>query len=177
MPSASESVRAVARPMRMLVKLPGPRPTTMPSIAAGSSTSRSTASSRSPARAAWSRRSGVSAQTAPNDVAVSKAKIVFTVDFHLPVRLVDVTERNGRSDLRQPLASVLRPLDERNRAVEVRLEVAPLLGVDPGEPVKVEVCDGNGRVVAVSDRERRARDGLAHTERACRTADERRLPG
>src|SRR5690242_1560860 len=101
----------------MLVKLPGPRPTTIPSIARGSSTSSSTAARRSPARAARPRRPGVTAQTAPNDVAVSKAKI--TVDPHGAVRLVDVTERNHGACLGEPIAAVLGPFDEGDRPVEV----------------------------------------------------------
>jgi len=70
---------------------------------------------------------------------VSKAKIFFTVDAHLPVRLVDVVERNGRARFGQPVAAVLGPLDEGDGAVEVRLEVGPLLRIDAGDAVQVEV--------------------------------------
>src|SRR2546423_61146 len=158
--------------MRMLVKLPGPRPTTIRSIWAGSSTSSSTARRRSPARGVCARRSGVRAQTAPKEVEVSKAKIVVvTVDPHPPVRLVDVNEPNGRARVRQPVAAVLRPLDERHGAVEIWLEVAPLLRVDGGEAVEVEVRHRHGGLVAVADRERRARDRLAPPPRP------RRAPG
>src|SRR4051794_31228050 len=170
-------MRAIAIPMRMLVKLPGPVPTTMPSIEAGSSTSPSTACSRSPALAARARRSGVRAQTAPKDVEVSKAKIVGTVDAHLPMGFVDVGERNLRTRRRKPPAPVLGPFDERDRPVEVRLEICPLLGIDRGDAVEVEVRDGYGGVVAVADREGRAGDGLAHPERPRGAADERRLAG
>src|SRR5581483_5506508 len=41
----------------------------------------------------------------------------------------------------------------------------------------VEVGDGNRRLVAVADRERRARDGDGDAERSACTAHERRLPG
>src|SRR5438445_2785688 len=146
--------------MRMLVKLPGPRPTTIRSISAGSSTSSLTASSRSPAR--W--RRAVSPrfvpQTAPKDVAVSKAKVVFTRDPDPAVGLVDVAEGNDRPRPGEPVAAVLGPLDEGDGAVEVRLEVAPLLGVEAGDAVEVEMRDGCRGAVAVADREGRARDGL-----------------
>src|SRR6478752_3337114 len=176
MPSVSASDRAIASPMRIDVKLPGPRPTTMPSIVAGSSTSSSTATSRSPARAARTRPPGASPQTAPKEVAVSKARIVFTRDLRAAMRLVDVTEGNGRARPREPGGPVLGPFHERDRAVEVGLEVAPRLGVDAVEAVEVEVRDGRRRLVAVPDRERRARDGAGDAERASRAADERRLP-
>src|SRR6185312_10029227 len=172
--SASDSARATARPMRMLVKLPGPRPTTMPSMVAGSSTRRSTATRTSPARSARSRAPVETPQTAPNEVAVSKAKI--TVDPHAPVRLVDVPESNDGARLGQPVPSVLGPFDEGDRAVEVRLEVTPLLGIEPGDPVQVEMRDRRRRLVPVPDRERRARNGPAHTQGARGSSDERRLP-
>src|SRR5579884_4106812 len=161
--------------MRMLVKLPGPRPTTIPSRLVGSATRRSMATRTSPARPARSRSPVEVPQTAPNEVAVSKAKI--TVDPHGAMRLVDVTERNDGTGLGEPVAAVLRPLDERDGPVEVRLEVAPLLGVDPLHAVQVEVGDGRRRVVAVADCEGGARDRAGDTEGARRAADERRLPG
>src|SRR5919201_2098954 len=126
MPSVSESARAVASPIRIDVKLPGPRPTTMPSIAAGSSTTSSTTARTSPARGFEPDAPVETAQTAPNDVAVSKAKIVFTVDADAAVMLVDVSQRHARPRRREPVPRVLRPLDERNPATEVRPEGAPL---------------------------------------------------
>ena len=58
----------------MLVKLPGPRPTTIPLSSVGSSTSSSRSRSTSPARAvATLSPAGATAQTAPKDVAVSNA--------------------------------------------------------------------------------------------------------
>ena len=72
----------------------------------------------------------------------------------------------------------LRPLDERDRPLEVRLEVSPLRGRDALEAVEVEVRDLDAvAVVAVADRVRGARDALAYAERAARAADERRLAG
>src|SRR4051812_46059624 len=152
--------------MRMLVKLPGPRPTTIASMSAGSSTSSSTAARRSPAFARRARRPPVTAATAPKVVAVSKAKIVIGVDGHAAVGLVDVTEGNDRPRFRQPIAPMVGPFDERDRAVEVRLEVTPVGGLQAGEAVQVEVRDGCGSLVAVADRERRARHRLGHAERA-----------
>src|SRR5471032_1910894 len=166
MSSISAIARAIARPIRMLVKLPGPRPTTSASSSRGSGTSASTASSRSPARAALPRAPGVTAQTAPKVVAVSKAKIVVTVDPHATMGLVDVIEGNGRACVREPLPAVLGPFDEGDRAVEVRLEVAPPLLVERGHPVEVEVRNGRRGLVAVADRVRGARDRLSHAERA-----------
>ena len=70
----------------------------------------------------------------------------------------------------------LRPLDEDDRVVEVRLEVAPLGRRDAREAVEVEMGDRDPPAVAVTDRERRARHRLGHAERSARAADERRLP-
>src|SRR4051812_27639934 len=160
----------------MLVKLPGPRPTTIPASSEGSPTSSSTAASRSPAFARRARAPPVTAATAPKVVAVSKAKIVIGVDAHPAGGLVDVTEGNDRPRFRQPFAAVLGPFDEGDRPVEVRLEVAPVGCVQAGEAVEVEVGDGRRSVVAVADRERGARDGVGDAECARRAADERRLP-
>src|SRR5690348_1927875 len=183
MPSASARPRAVARPMRTPVKLPGPVPTTSASIAPGCRPARRTSSSAaaSTSRASVSR----SPTTSPShrsahdvrEVAVSKAKIVLTLDPDPAVRLVDVLERHRGSHRRQPGARVLGPLDEGNRAIEVRLEVAPVLGAEAPDAVEVEVRDGGVPGVAVADRVGRARDGLADAERAARSTDERRLAG
>src|SRR6266536_1820828 len=176
-PSVSARVCAIASPMRMLVKLPGPRPATIPSIARGSSTSSSTIASRSPAFSRDPRPPLVSAQTAPKEVAVSKAKIVCTGDGDAAVRLVDVVEGNADADLRQPGAAVLGPLDEGDRPLEVRLKVAPLGRFDARKPVEVEVGDRRGRLVAVADREGRAGDRLVDAQRARRATDEGGLAG
>src|SRR4051812_33120593 len=98
--------------MRMLVKLPGPRPTTIRSIAAASSTISFTASSRSPARLRRATSPRLVPQTAPKDVAVSKAKVVFTRDPDAAVGLVDVAEGNRHPRPREPVAAVLGPFDE-----------------------------------------------------------------
>src|SRR5262245_40654733 len=77
---------------------------------------------------------------------------------------------------RQHARPRLGPLDECNRVIEVRLEVAPLGGRHALEAVEVEMRDlAAVRVVAVADRVRRARHAFAHTERDARAAYERRL--
>src|SRR5215207_341222 len=183
MPSANARPRAVARPIRRPVKLPGPVPTTRASIWPGSKpTSRASSSAaastafavvtRSPSTAPSRTRAHVA-----TEVAVSKAKIVLILelDRDAAARLVDVLQSHGRPYRRQPRARVLRPLDERNRAIEVRLEVAPLLRLERDHAVEVEVRDGNGCLVAMADRERRAGDRPFDAERAAGAADERGL--
>src|SRR5581483_10577803 len=91
------------------------------------------------------------------------------------MRLVDMTEGNDDARPRQPLPPVLRPFDEDDGVLEVRLQVAPLLGIEPRAAVEVEVRDRHRRLVAVADRERRARDGARDAERPRGAADERRL--
>src|SRR5947207_2678817 len=160
----------------MLVKLPGPRPTTIRSISAGSPTSSLTASSTSPARARRAVSPRLVPQTAPKDVAVSKAKVVITRDPDPAVGLVDVAEGNRHPSPREPVAAVLGPFHEGDGAVEVGLEVTPLFGIEAGDAVQVEVRDGRRGVVSVADRERGAGDGLDDAERPGGAADEGRLP-
>src|SRR6476646_9010390 len=86
------------------------------------------------------------------------------------------THREARS--RQDSLPRLRPLDERDRPVEVRLEISPLRRRDALEPVEVEVGDLDAvAVVAMADRVGRARHALSYPERGARAADEGRLPG
>ena len=119
-------------------------------------------------------------------VAVSKARISilrFLLAAPRPPRRARPSaglRRGARSGPRRAGGSAaepgLRPLDEHDRVVEVRLEVAPLGRGQAAEAVEVEV--GHVRVprVAVADRERRARDRRGDAERAAGAADERRLP-
>src|SRR3954453_22662214 len=88
-----------------------------------------------------------------------------------------MTERNVDARFREPVAAVLRPLDEGDRAIEVRLEVAPFLRVGTGDAVQVEVRDRHARLIAMADREGRAGDGLTDAESPCGTPHERGLPG
>ena len=104
--------------MRIDVKLPGPVPTTSASMSAGSRP----ASRTSESAAASTERASVSRSpaTSPSHtsehavalVAVSKAKIVVTLDPDAPAFLVDVAESDRRAHGRQPAARALGPLDE-----------------------------------------------------------------
>jgi hypothetical protein len=78
---------------------------------------------------------------------------------------------------RQDAGSGLGPLDERDGVVEVRLQVSPFRVRKTREAVQVEMRHRHHSFVPVSDRERRARHGRGHSERATRSPDERRLSG
>src|SRR5439155_18754120 len=85
-------------------------------------------------------------------------------------------EPEGEAGGRQSRLAYLRPLDEHHRVVEVRLEVSPLGGGETAESVEVEVRNvGGAAVVAMTDRERRARDGVLDAQRPAGAADECRL--
>src|SRR4051812_10257427 len=83
---------------------------------------------------------------------------------------------DGDTHRREPGAPVLGPLDKGNRAIEVGLEVAPLLSAEAAHAIEVEVRDRRRGLVAVADRERGARNGRFDAERAARAANEGRLP-
>ena len=86
------------------------------------------------------------------------------------------THREARR--RQDALPRLRPFDERDRPLEVRLEVSPLRNRDALEAVEVEVRYlDTVAVVAVADRVGGARDALADAKRTARAADESRLAG
>ncbi len=70
----------------------------------------------------------------------------------------------------------LGPLDEDDRVLEVRLEIAPLRGRHPLESVEVEVRDDHVPFVAMADREGRAGYVAREPERAASASDESRLP-
>ncbi len=164
--------------MRIDVKLPGPAPTDD----APSSSARPTPAVAQERVASASTERGARARS-PSSVAVAQRALVATAwrcqrrgsvtprASRFGRRLVDDDSRvtRTRAHARRPAAGVLRPLDERDRPFEVGLEVAPLLRVEP-------VRGGRGRgarpatpaVVAVADRERRARDRPGHAERARR---------
>ena len=191
MPSASARPRAVARPILVLVKLPGPVPTTSASRSRGRAEARrrsaSTSSSRVFATEARSPRTSPSSRSAlvATSVAVSKARTstrrffqqrpVCRVDEDAPDVRRDVLEPDMRPWLRQNTGPGLRPLDEHDRVLEVRLEVAPLRRREAAKAVEVEMGDVDRPAVAVADRERRARDTSRDAERAAGPADERRL--
>ena len=75
-------------------------------------------------------------------------------------------ELDARAGGRQRVSPGLGPLDEHHRAVEIRLQIAPLRGREPAEAIEVEVRDVHDARVAVPDRERRARDRVAHADLA-----------
>ena len=77
----------------------------------------------------------------------------------------DMLQQQGDCGRWESSMSCFRPFDERNRTVEVRLDIAPLRVAQPVEPVEVEMCDDRCPVVEVADRERRARHGLVDAER------------
>ena len=89
-------------------------------------------------------------------------------------RCSSVTTATGA---RQRRRAGLGPLDERDRIVEVGLEITPLGGRETHEPVEVEMADVDGAAIPVADRERRARHGLHDPERPAGAPDERRLAG
>lgn len=78
--------------------------------------------------------------------------------------------RRGESSM-----SCFRPFDERDRTVEVRLDIPPLRVAQAAEPVQVEVRDRGRPLVEMADRERGARDGPVDAERAARPPHERGL--
>src|SRR3954453_13752617 len=92
------------------------------------------------------------------------------------MRLVDVPQPHADARRRKRALTRLRPLDERDRVVEVRLEIAPLGGGEALEAVEGEGGEDEGSgCVAVTDREGRARHRIGHAERAAGAADEGRL--
>lgn len=70
----------------------------------------------------------------------------------------------------------LGPFDEHHRVVEVRLDIAPLRRRHSLEAVEIEMRDRDVALIAVGDRERRARDRTVEAERTASAADEGRLP-
>ena len=89
-----------------------------------------------------------------------------------------VVDANGRADHRQGGFPGFRPLDEDDRVVEVRLEVAPLCRGHIPEAVEIEMRHLDPAPgIAVADREGRARHRALHSERAAGSANESRLAG
>src|SRR5436305_11018035 len=168
--------------MRTPVKLPGPRPIASASRSRAAAppcrSSASTSSSSVTARETRSPSTSPSSTSAlvATFVAVSKAT-VSTVDRNRPAAVFSMTQTHRYARGRQHSESCLRPLDERDRPLEIRLEIPPLRSRHALKAIQVEMRDLDAvSVVAVADRERRARDAVVHAERATRTADERRLP-
>src|SRR5438105_6671142 len=87
---------------------------------------------------------------------------------------IHVTQADGNAHRRQAAGGSLRPFDEDDRLLEVRLECRPVRLGEALEAVEVEMADA---VVAVADRVGRARHRPCDPERTSRSADEGRLPG
>src|SRR2546423_906198 len=81
-------------------------------------------------------------------------------------------ERDGHPLRQQPSLRALRPLDEADRVLEVRLEPGPVVGAELLDAVEGEMRDA---VVAMADGVRRARDRALAPQRRAGAADERRL--
>ena len=84
-------------------------------------------------------------------------------------------EQEGNPRHGQSGETCVRPLDESDRVVEVRLEVTPLRSADPDEAVEIEVGDSCCSPVEMPNRKRGARDGLVDAERPAGSPDEGRL--
>ena len=69
------------------------------------------------------------------------------------------------------------PLHERDRTVEIRLEITPLRGAEPDEAVEIEVGDRRRAPIEMADRERGARHRLLDPERPAGSPDQGRLAG
>src|SRR5213078_4318718 len=99
------------------------------------------------------------------------------VDLDHPSAAPSMPQTHGVARRRENALPRLGPLNERDRLVEVRLEVAPLGRGDAFEAVEVEVGHLPAvRVVAVPDRVRRARHPLPDPEGRAGAAHEGRLP-
>src|SRR5436190_9109405 len=143
-------------PIRTPVKDPGPTPTTTRSTALGSSpapvkSSSASASTRTArdARSPSASPSRTSALVA-TPVAVSNASVSTggELDRDSSPGRVHVAQPYRRARVGQNARAGFRPLDEADRAGEVRLEVAPLRRRDVLEPEQVEVRDVRRALVA-----------------------------
>src|SRR5204863_1412526 len=169
----------VARPMRRPVNVPGPVPATIKSRSPGATPARSsspcTSSSRRwapterPARAdSPSTSPSELTQAVATTVAVSNERITNRVEqFRVVASKLDQPSIalsdphvDGDPGRRQHPGAGVGPLDEADRAVEVRLEVGRLLDGHAGRAVQVEMGDRDAAgAVEVADRIGRARHG------------------
>src|SRR5215218_3268083 len=191
--SASASTRVAARPIRTPVKLPGPVPTASASTWVSrippwrSSASRSARTvvareERSPSTSPSQTSALAATSVAVSSASISTAEGVFErrvvrLQADQPTCARSVPKMHGRTRRWERARARLRPFDEDDRVLEVRLEIAPLLRRERVKPVQVEVRDVQAAVVAAADRERRARHRPVDAERAARTPDEGRLAG
>ena len=110
------------------------------------------------------------------DVAVSNAS-VSTVDLDQAPVLAGMSQQDVKAWRRERLAGSLRPLDEADRPVEVRLEIAPLGRRDALESIEVEMRDIYASTVPMTNREGGAGNGPGHAQSAACPSHERRLAG
>ena len=110
-------------------------------------------------------------------VAVSNARISIAADGDKPASFPAVLQSNPNAWRRQDTLPRLRPFDEDDGVVEVRLEVAPLGRGHALEAKEVEMGDVDFAAIAVTDGERGARHRALDTQRATRPTNEGRLPG
>src|SRR4051812_34527239 len=176
MPSASAMPRAVARPIRTPVKLPGPMPTARASTALVCVPDwRSRASTSSSSVTARDRRSP---STSPSEtsalvatsVAVSNARISIELNRDKSRPAVAVLEADGGADRRQNAGAGLGPLHEDDRVVEVGLEGPPLRGRDVAKPKEIEGRHVDATVGGGGDGVRRGRHRLGYFEGGARGA-------
>src|SRR5437588_5256417 len=108
-------------------------------------------------------------------VAVSNARIIIELNGDKPDLAAAVLEPHGGAGRREHAGAGLGPLDEDDRILEVRLQVAPLRRRNVAEAEEIEVRDVDAPPVAVADREGGASDRADHAERAAGAPDEGRL--
>jgi hypothetical protein len=109
---------------------------------------------------------------------VSKARINIAVNRDKPLLFfVAMLEPHLDPRLGKNTGAGLRPFDEDDGVIEVRLEISPLRRRDAAEPKEVEMRHVDASLVAVADRVRRARDRSFDTKRMACTPHEGRLAG
>src|SRR4029079_13343236 len=180
--SAGAGVRPPPSPIRSDVKLPGPVPTTIRPISFGSASAPvSSASTSSSTRAGTP---VLSPSTLPSSssalvatfVAVSNASVSTVALDQAPV-LAGMSQQDMKSRRGQRVAGSLRPLDEADRSVEIRLEIAPLGRRDALESIEVEMRDIYASTVPMTNREGGAGNGPGHAQSAACPSHERRVLG
>ena len=187
--SASASARAAAIPMRTPVKLPGPMPTDdrvelrgvvdQPVDGASRSRAAATAASARTHRHAGAppslsspryrepgstRRSTRSSRAGSAEASATRRR-----------PSGEWAERDREPRRRKVVRRRFRPLDEGNRVVEVRLQVAPLRGGKALETVEIEMGDGSGPRSGCPTVYVGLVTGCVDAERAAGAADEGRL--
>ena len=159
---AKPSARADARPIRSPVKVPGPVPTTIASSCDGSTAAVrirwSTSSSRcwaaverpavadsastSPSRHRQAVAVSVAVSSESSSKGVQQTRIV-AGQRDQPSIALQVVDVHRDTRIRQQPGPGVGPLDERDRILEVGLEVGPFLDGEAARAVEVEVRDAD----------------------------------